>query len=161
VEVQEKGGGGRGGSRGGGGELPNLSSLAGVDLQDHADAFGGKVDGRGGDQQGLDDVLSQHVAHTILAHVDAGRLLAVDVSVAQLGHDLDGVEPGVLRQGVWDGLQCLRECPHTVALHSLQAKTYVHMNLFKRDMFTRDFGPSGTLSFAFPNPSPYKSRWLR
>jgi hypothetical protein len=38
---------------------------------------------------------------------------------------------------------------------------HLQSNLFKRDLFKRDSGLSGTFVFAFSILSSYKSRWLR
>ena len=57
---------------------------------------------------------------TDLADVDAGRLLPLCVSVAELSHRGDWVEAGVLRQCRGDDLQGVGVCAHTVGLHARQ-----------------------------------------
>jgi hypothetical protein len=78
-----------------------------VDFEDGPDRLRGKVDGRGGDEEGLDDVLVEDVGDAALAHVDTGHGLSLRVAVAELGHSRDRVEAGVLCQGVGDDLEGL------------------------------------------------------
>lgn len=76
-----------------------------VDLHEHAHVLRGQRERAGGDQQRLHHVCLQHVGHAALLHVQASVLLALGVQVAQLGHDLDGVQAGVLGQRVGNDLR--------------------------------------------------------
>eukprot|EP00976_Prorocentrum_cordatum_P048468 978390-Prorocentrum_minimum.AAC.2 len=57
---------------------------------------------------GLHDVLIQDVGHGALAHVDAVVQAPLGVQVVELRHNLDRVQPGVLRQRVRDHLKPTR-----------------------------------------------------
>ena len=80
-----------------------------VDLEDWPHGLGGQVDGRDRDEEGLNDVLLEDVGDAALADVDSGVLLAERVAIAQLGDGGDGVQTGVLGQGVGDDLEGLGE----------------------------------------------------
>mmetsp|Transcript_6626 Transcript_6626/g.19107 ORF Transcript_6626/g.19107 Transcript_6626/m.19107 type:complete len:208 (+) Transcript_6626:110-733(+) len=88
-----------------------------VDLEDHAHTLSGQGQGGGCDQQGLHHVLRQHVRHLPPPHIDARVRLPAGVPVAQLRHNRNGREAGVLREGEGHNLQSLCEGSHTVALH--------------------------------------------
>lgn len=62
------------------------------------------------------NMLSQY-----LADVDACSSLSLRMPVAQLGDNVDGVQPCVLRQSGWHHLQRLSKRAHAVGLHTLSA----------------------------------------
>ena len=117
-----------------------------VDLEYGPDALAGQGDGGGGHQQRLDHVLLQDVGDGALADVDAGALVALGVPgeansvlanihtkkrekkspVPELGDGGDGVEPRVLRQGVGDDLEGLREGLEAVRVGANQAVGVAH-----------------------------------
>ena len=80
-----------------------------VDLEDHAHALGGEGDGRGVDQEGLQDVGLEHVRDAVLLHVDARIGRALRVGLAELRHDVDRVQPRVLGQRIRHHLKRLGE----------------------------------------------------
>lgn len=65
--------------------------------------------------------VTEVVCEAHLAHVDAGRRLALSVSVAQLGYRGDGVETGVLGQRGGNDLQGVGVGTHAVRLHAAQS----------------------------------------
>lgn len=82
-----------------------------------------------------------------LAHVDAGRGLALGVSVPQLGYRGDRVEPGVLGQRGRNDLQGVGVGAHAVRLHAAQGAGVLGQaqgQLDLRGAAARDQSPAGT-----------------
>ena len=112
--------------------ISNVANLAtnGIDniinLQDWPHTLRRQGNGAGGHEQGLHHVLLQDVGDAALSHIDAGRLLALGVTVAQLGDRADRVQAGVLAQRVRDNLHGLGKGLETVGVGAGECVGVLH-----------------------------------
>ena len=110
-----------------------------INLQEQCDGLCRELDCACRHQQRLHNVLLQDIrdlslftnvdiafkvkgegTKTHLPNVDAGIALPKSVTVAKLGDDRDGVEPGILRERRRDDLERVSVCLEAVRLHASQ-----------------------------------------